>query len=400
MDVKGFCERDLYKKLWGDIMRKKCMMAFMMVGVLGIAGCQNVTSEVTEETETAIVTIEENTEANNVTTCNIYGLEQESVDNQKILEDFIQDDREYEVTDYLKADEHNNVDPYEATGKQIKNTNWEKFHQCYKLGDGSIKVCEHTTLAEEILSIYDWNTSKIFPQQLWVYQTAVGMTLGNQISYSGFLKKEWKERELEFQTIDETKEEVKKFLKTYGVEVGDIMDVYGIQKEDLLENHRNTIGDKDEKIDTNYSKDGYFIYAYIQKDGITFLADANADENEDGTFRDIPRIELFYTERGVDYVRVENYQKCTEKIGSQNVIDYNTAKDAVLSQFKGVSYTGRERYVLDAGRLVYLPDMDGDRVITKPVWSFSGKKYDDEAGNGYYTNLIYMVDACTGKLIR
>ncbi len=382
-------------------MRKWCVLTFILIGMLGITGCQDVTKDVTdkEQTETAIVTIEENTEANNVTTCNIYGLEQESVDNQKILEDFIQDDKEYEVMDYLKADEHNNVDPYKATGKQIKNTNWERYLQSYTFGDG-IKVCEHTTLSEEKLAIYDWNASKIFPQQLWVYQTAVGMTLGNQISYSSFLKKEWKGRELEFQTVDETREEVKKFLKTYGVEVGDVMDVYGIQKEDLLENHRNTIGDKDEKIDTNYSKDGYFIYAYIQKDGITFLADANADVNEDGTFRDIPKIELFYTERGVDYVRVENYQKCTEKIGSQNVIDYNTAKDAVLSQFKGVSYTGRERYVLDAGRLVYLPDMDGDRVITKNVWSFSGKKYDDEAGNGYYTDLIYMVDACTGKLIR
>ena len=367
--------------------------------MLGIIGCQDVTKDVADKEEQPIVTMEESVETQNVTTCNIYGLEQESVDNQKILEDFIQEDREYEVMDYLKADEHNNVDPYKATGKQIKNTNWERYLQFYMFGDG-IKVCEHTTLAEEILSIYDWNASKIFPQQMWVYQTAVGMTLGNQISYSSFLKKEWKERELEFQTVDETKEEVKKFLKTYGVEVGDIMDVYGIQKEDLLENHRNTIGDKDEKIDTNYSKDGYFIYAYIQKDGITFLADANADVNEDGTFRDIPKIELFYTERGVDYVRVENYQKCTEKLGTKKVIDYNTAKDAVLSQFEGVSYTGRERYVLDAGRLVYLPDMDGDRVITKPVWSFSGRKYDDEAGDGYYTAVVFMVDAGTGQLIR
>ena len=380
-------------------MRKWCVLTFILIGMLGITGCQDVTKDVADKEEQPIVTMEENVETQNVTTCNIYGLEQESVDNQKILEDFIQEDREYEVMDYLKADEHNNVDPYKATGKQIKNTNWERYLQSYTFGDG-IKVCEHTTLSEEKLIIYDWNASKIFPQQLWVYQTAVGMTLGNQISYSSFLKKEWKGRELEFEPVDQTKEEVKKFLKKYGVEVGDVMDVYGIQKEDLLENHRNTIGDKDEKIDTNYSKDGYFIYAYIQKDGITFLADANADVNEDGTFRDIPKIELFYTERGVDYVRVENYQKCTEKIGSQNVIDYNTAKDAVLSQFKGVSYTGRERYVLDAGRLVYLPDMDGDRVITKPVWSFSGKKYDDEAGNGYYTDLIYMVDACTGKLIR
>ena len=380
-------------------MRKWCVLTFILIGMLGIIGCQDVTKDVADKEEQPIVTMEENVETQNVTTCNIYGLEQESVDNQKILEDFIQEDREYEVMDYLKADEHNNVDPYKATGKQIKNTNWERYLQSYTFGDG-IKVCEHTTLSEEKLIIYDWNASKIFPQQLWVYQTAVGMTLGNQISYSSFLKKEWKGRELEFETVDQTKEEVKKFLKKYGVEVGDVMDVYGIQKEDLLENHRNTIGDKDEKIDTNYSKDGYFIYAYIQKDGITFLADANADVNEDGTFRDIPKIELFYTERGVDYVRVENYQKCTEKIGSQNVIDYNTAKDAVLSQFEGVSYTGRERYVLDAGRLVYLPDMDGDRVITKPVWSFSGKKYDDEAGNGYYTDLIYMVDACTGKLIR
>lgn len=380
-------------------MRKWCVLTFILIGMLGITGCQDVTKDVADKEEQPIVTMEESVETQNVITCNIYGLEQESVDNQKILEDFIQEDREYEVMDYLKADEHNNVDPYKATGKQIKNTNWERYLQFYMFGDG-IKVCEHTTLAEEILSIYDWNASKIFPQQMWVYQTAVGMTLGNQISYSSFLKKEWKERELEFQTVDETKEEVKKFLKTYGVEVGDIMDVYGIQKEDLLENHRNTIGDKDEKIDTNYSKDGYFIYAYIQKDGITFLADANADVNEDGTFRDIPKIELFYTERGVDYVRVENYQKCTEKLGTKKVIDYNTAKDAVLSQFEGVSYTGRERYVLDAGRLVYLPDMDGDRVITKPVWSFSGRKYDDEAGDGYYTAVVFMVDAGTGQLIR
>lgn len=381
-------------------MRKWCVLTFILIGMLGITGCQDVTKDVADKEEQPIVTMEESVETQNVTSCNIYGLETESVDNQKILEDFIQDDKEYEVTDYLKADEHNNVDPYKATGKQIKNTNWERYLQFYMFGDG-IKVCEHTTLAEEILSIYNSDVMSVsFPQQLWVYQTAVGMTLGNQISYSGFLKKEWKERELEFQTVDETREEVKKFLKKYGVEVGDVMDVYGIQKEDLLENHRNTIGYKDEKIDTSYSKDGYFIYAYIQKDGITFLADANADVNEDGTFRDIPKIELFYTERGVDYVRVENYQKCTEKLGTKKVIDYNTAKDAVLSQFEGVSYTGRERYVLDAGRLVYLPDMDGDRVITKPVWSFSGKKYDDEAGNGYYTDLIYMVDACTGKLIR
>ena len=200
------------KKLWGDSMRKKCILALILIGMLGIIGCQDVTKDVADKEEQPIVTMEESVETQNVTSCNIYGLEQESVDNQKILEDFIQDDREYEVTDYLQADEYNNVASYQATGKQIKNTNWKSYLQNYTLGEAGIKVCEHTTLSEADLSVYDWN-EKRNSSQLWVYDTAVGQTLGNQISYSGFLQSEWKERELKFQTIEQTREEVKKFLK-------------------------------------------------------------------------------------------------------------------------------------------------------------------------------------------
>ena len=87
-------------------------------------------------------------------------------------------------------------------------------------------------------------------------------------------------------------------------------------------------------------------------------------------------------------------------MGTEDLVTYEAAKEAVLEQFDGVVYTGRYRYVLDAGRLVYLPDKEDGRLVTKPVWSFSGKRYDDEAGDGYYVNIMYMVDACTGKLIR
>lgn len=381
-------------------MQKKCLLTVCLICMFGIVGCQDVTKEVKNNDDKSIVTMEERTKKQNITTCNIYELEKKSVNNDIILKDFIQDKKQYEVIDYLNADEHNTVETYEATGEQIKNTNWKKYSQAYTLGDGTIKVCEETTLAEETLSIYDWDVNKYFPQQLWVYQTAVGMNLGNQISYSGFLKNEWKNQELKFQQIDQTKEKVIDFLKKYGVEIGNEMEIYGIHKNDILEYHRNIHGSKNKVIDTSYCKDGYFIFAYIQKDGISVISDLNATENEDATSRKLPSIELYYTDQGVDYVRVENYQTCTKKIETKEVIDYDKAKNEVLKQFKGVSYTGRERYVLDAGKLVYLPEQKKDKIITKPIWSFSGKKYDDEAGNGYYTDILYMVDACSGKLIR
>ena len=371
---------------------------FVLLGMLALTGCQEVNKDVVTDVENSIITIEENPETQNVATCNIYGLEQKGIEYKKILDDFLNDTKVYSVTDYLQADEHNNVNSYDQTGEQIKNTDWETYYQWYALGPESIEPCQHASFAEESLSVYDWHAEEC-PSQLWRYATAVGNTLGCQLGNSNFLTPEWKEQELEFCTIQQAKKEVREFLETYGVYVGEYMDVYGIRKDDLINFHLNCFK-VEETIDPNCCRDGYFIQAYIEKDGISVLSDTHASEGEDAEYRAIPSIELYYTDRGVEYVRVDNYQECTQRLGTKELVTYETAKDAVLEQFDGVAYTGRFRYVLDAGRLVYLPDKEDGRIVTKPVWSFSGKRYDDEAGDGYYINIIYMVDACTGEIIR
>lgn len=383
----------------GIIMKKVLFVILCLISAGIMQGCNS-----TETDQVSNVIFEEEI-PEYPQTVSTYIVEVGNYDYEAFRERFVRDDRKYfvkiadpELGGYKVGEKFP-----KKTGKKIKQEElYEDRTQTYDF----YKKFDEVFYPDEDITI-----SPNFDQLH--YETLEGRVLFYWIDEP---LTEYETDDLSFATKEEATKEVKNVLEQIGIAVSEQVEIYTCNqkyyeranKENAEEYKYN--GTKMESLETVFAgtnaewdyrkiKDCYYMKFAIGTGGLE-ICDGKQINIENRVDKELLnyKIEVIYSENGIEYMDVENAYVLGETIEKdQKVISYEDSLEELKQEYRNVITD--DGIVFPHGELVYMMEKKEDTVMIYPVWLYKG--YDPVLGktmvDGY---TIRCQDAITGEWIQ
>ena len=381
---------------------KKQALTLFLVCALGISGC----SKLNETNENFIVG-EEKMQTDRKETCAAYEATFVDIDMRAMLESFVEEEKEYSVTDYTQRNEIGQGTVYKRKGKELLELQPPYYHSIHLDEDKEIQITPMVEYDPEHVALYNLEPRMERDAGLLMhYETPYGQCLSNQIDSINILLNEAKlGKEVSFCTPEEAKEKAVQFLGLFDLEVDEDMEIYGVTAQDLIDNTKKScevaaIACEDSDFNMEYIEDCYVMKCTMKLDGLSVVNKDDAVLSEGGRTRIIPEITVMYSPHGICYARIEDCIGAGEKVKEQEIVSYDEAVELLKTSYETI--ISEDVYEFEGGELQYLviETKDSDGTIFTPVWVFAGKRTYYAGDVELQEDITFMVDAYTGEKVN